>query len=172
MPNGQFPLLQQCPLFSNFELQFMPQDFPQMCLARHLFSLCSIDDLPEGATVGTSSLRRQSQLLLKRPDLKFVELRGNVNTRLAKLVWVYLNAVLPWDAMAWQRRFPKISGLGVAAFRCTAKAAYFPKKIPKSRSACAGGDYVIRIFSHFFCIFLKGGLLCSVQRDGQWCRSS
>ena len=45
----------------------------------------TIDDLPEGATVGTSSLRRQSQLLLKRPDLKFVELRGNVNTRLAKL---------------------------------------------------------------------------------------
>ena len=44
-----------------------------------------IDDLPQGARVGTSSLRRQCQLLLKRPDLQFVELRGNVNTRLAKL---------------------------------------------------------------------------------------
>jgi len=44
-----------------------------------------IADLPQGAKVGTSSLRRQCQLLLTRPDLKFVELRGNVNTRLAKL---------------------------------------------------------------------------------------
>lgn len=48
-------------------------------------TLTSIDDLPHGARVGTSSLRRQCQLLLKRPDLKFLELRGNVNTRLAKL---------------------------------------------------------------------------------------
>lgn len=43
------------------------------------------DDLPLGATVGTSSLRRQAQLLHCRPDLKIVSLRGNVNTRLAKL---------------------------------------------------------------------------------------
>lgn len=48
-------------------------------------TLKSLDDLPQGARVGTSSLRRQCQLLLKRPDLKFLELRGNVNTRLAKL---------------------------------------------------------------------------------------
>ena len=43
------------------------------------------DDLPQGATVGTSSLRRRSQLLAKRPDLKIVEFRGNVQTRLMKL---------------------------------------------------------------------------------------
>nr|P13446.1 RecName: Full=Porphobilinogen deaminase, chloroplastic; Short=PBG; AltName: Full=Hydroxymethylbilane synthase; Short=HMBS; AltName: Full=Pre-uroporphyrinogen synthase; Flags: Precursor [Euglena gracilis]CAA33759.1 unnamed protein product [Euglena gracilis] len=48
-------------------------------------NLKSLEDLPHGARVGTSSLRRQCQLLLKRPDLKFLELRGNVNTRLAKL---------------------------------------------------------------------------------------
>jgi len=45
----------------------------------------SVDDLPEGAIVGTSSLRRQCQLMARRPDLKIVSLRGNVNTRLAKL---------------------------------------------------------------------------------------
>ncbi|WP_444943341.1 hydroxymethylbilane synthase [Microbulbifer sp. ZKSA006] len=45
----------------------------------------SLDDLPQGAVVGTSSLRRQCQLLARRPDLKITFLRGNVNTRLAKL---------------------------------------------------------------------------------------
>lgn len=44
-----------------------------------------IADLPEGAVVGTSSLRRKAQLLNKRPDLKVVEFRGNVQTRLKKL---------------------------------------------------------------------------------------
>jgi hydroxymethylbilane synthase len=43
------------------------------------------DELPPGARVGTSSLRRQAQLRALRPDLQLVDLRGNVNTRLAKL---------------------------------------------------------------------------------------
>ena len=41
--------------------------------------------LPQGARVGTSSLRRQAQLRALRPDLQLLDLRGNVNTRLAKL---------------------------------------------------------------------------------------
>ncbi len=45
----------------------------------------TIDDLPEGAVVGTSSLRRQCQLTYYRPDLQIRNLRGNVNTRLQKL---------------------------------------------------------------------------------------
>lgn len=45
----------------------------------------SIDELPAGAVVGTSSLRRQSQILAQRPDLEVKFLRGNVQTRLAKL---------------------------------------------------------------------------------------
>lgn len=45
----------------------------------------SIDDLPQGAIVGTSSLRRQCQLLNLRPDLQIVPARGNVHTRLRKL---------------------------------------------------------------------------------------
>lgn len=44
-----------------------------------------LDDLPKGAVVGTSSLRRQMQLLRLRPDLKIKWLRGNVNTRIRKL---------------------------------------------------------------------------------------
>ena len=44
-----------------------------------------LDDLPQGACVGTSSLRRQAQLRALRPDLQLRDLRGNVNTRLAKL---------------------------------------------------------------------------------------
>ena len=45
----------------------------------------SLDALPEGARVGTSSLRRQAQLRARRADLQLADLRGNVNTRLAKL---------------------------------------------------------------------------------------
>lgn len=45
----------------------------------------ALDDLPHGARVGTSSLRRQCQIMTRRPDLQIVSLRGNVNTRLAKL---------------------------------------------------------------------------------------
>ncbi|HEX9910860.1 MAG TPA: hydroxymethylbilane synthase [Desulfatiglandales bacterium] len=45
----------------------------------------TVKDLPQGASVGTSSLRRSAQLLHMRPDLHFVPLRGNVDTRLRKL---------------------------------------------------------------------------------------
>jgi hydroxymethylbilane synthase len=45
----------------------------------------SITEIPEGARVGTASVRRRSQLLALRPDLRVVELRGNVDTRLGKL---------------------------------------------------------------------------------------
>ncbi len=45
----------------------------------------SLEDLPQGAKVGTSSLRRQCQLSDRRPDLEILPLRGNVNTRLRKL---------------------------------------------------------------------------------------
>lgn len=44
-----------------------------------------IDQLPQGAVVGSSSLRRRAQLLHRRPDLRIVEFRGNVQTRLKKL---------------------------------------------------------------------------------------
>lgn len=46
---------------------------------------CTLKSLPEGAVVGTSSLRRQAQLLRARPDLKCVPIRGNVGRRLEKM---------------------------------------------------------------------------------------
>ncbi len=53
-----------------------------------------LDDLPQGAVVGTSSLRRQSQLRALRPDLKVIDLRGNVGTRLRKLDEGQYDAIL------------------------------------------------------------------------------
>ncbi len=47
--------------------------------------ISNFKSLPHGATIGTSSLRRSSQLLNIRPDLKIIQLRGNLNTRLKKL---------------------------------------------------------------------------------------
>jgi hydroxymethylbilane synthase len=62
---------------------FLPREDPRDALiAREGASLMS---LPRGAVVGTSSLRRQAQVLALRPDLKVVPLRGNVETRLRKL---------------------------------------------------------------------------------------
>ncbi|MGE0140821.1 MAG: hydroxymethylbilane synthase [Ilumatobacteraceae bacterium] len=45
----------------------------------------SLDDLAEGATIATGSVRRRAQLAAVRPDLQFVELRGNIQTRLGKV---------------------------------------------------------------------------------------
>ncbi|MFQ5847165.1 MAG: hydroxymethylbilane synthase [Candidatus Methylomirabilales bacterium] len=53
-----------------------------------------LDALPAGARIGTSSLRRQAQLLHYRPDLTVVPLRGNLDTRLRKLATEELDAVL------------------------------------------------------------------------------
>ena len=56
---------------------------PGDALVSNRFS--SFSELPQGARVGTSSLRRRAQLLCVRPDLTMIDLRGNVNTRLRKL---------------------------------------------------------------------------------------
>ena len=54
----------------------------------------SLESLPHGAVVGTTSLRRRMQLLQKRPDLKVKDLRGNVNTRLRKLKEAQYDAII------------------------------------------------------------------------------
>ena len=56
---------------------------PADALVSNLYA--TLQALPLGARVGTSSLRRQAQLRAARPDLELIDLRGNVNTRLAKL---------------------------------------------------------------------------------------
>jgi hydroxymethylbilane synthase len=54
----------------------------------------SLDDVPEGSRVGTASLRRRSQLLAARPDLRVEELHGNVDTRLRRLEEGELDAIV------------------------------------------------------------------------------
>lgn len=72
----------------------------------------SIADLPEGAVVATGSLRRTAQLLHLRPDLKIIDIRGNLNTRMQKF------DTSEWDAMllayagvkrlGWEHRIAQI----------------------------------------------------------------
>ncbi|MBK2092821.1 hydroxymethylbilane synthase [Francisella philomiragia] len=62
---------------------FMPREDPRDAFVSNKYS--SIDDLPRGAIVGTSSLRRKAQLLHYRDDVEIRDLRGNVQTRLSKL---------------------------------------------------------------------------------------
>lgn len=59
-----------------------------------LISDVPLDELPQSATVGTSSVRRKALLLNARPDLNVVDLRGNVNTRLNKLRRGQYDAIL------------------------------------------------------------------------------
>ena len=54
----------------------------------------SIEEMPESSVLGTSSLRRRAQFLAKRPDLKIVDLRGNVDTRLKKLDEGQMDAII------------------------------------------------------------------------------
>ena len=61
----------------------LPRHDPADGFVSNLYA--SLDVLPPGARVGTSSLRRQAQLRALRPDLQLLDLRGNINTRLAKL---------------------------------------------------------------------------------------
>ena len=93
----------------------------------------AVEDLPAGARVGTSSLRRRAQLLAVRPDLTICDLRGNVNTRLAKLDAGEFDAIAPAAAglkrLGFERRIRSILprsvmlpavGQGALAIECRA----------------------------------------------------
>jgi hydroxymethylbilane synthase len=72
----------------------------------------SLDDVPEGARVGTASLRRRAQLLAMRPDLRVEDLHGNVDTRLRKLEEGELDAIVL--AAAGLRRLNREGEIGFA----------------------------------------------------------
>lgn len=88
----------------------LPREDPRDALISNEYS--SIEKLPEGACVGTSSLRRQCQLRRLRPDLEILDLRGNVNTRLAKLDKGDYDAILLAAAgvrrMGWEQRITEL----------------------------------------------------------------
>lgn len=99
-------------------------------------------DLPHGATVGTSSLRRSCQLLSIRPDLKIEQLRGNLDTRLRKLDEGQFNAIILAAAgvkrLGWANRIteilaPDISlpaiGQGAVGIECRIKDEFINKLI-------------------------------------------
>jgi len=72
----------------------------------------ALSDVPEGARVGTASLRRRAQLLAARPDLRVEELHGNVDTRLRKLAEGELDAIVL--AAAGLRRLGREEEIGFA----------------------------------------------------------
>jgi len=72
----------------------------------------SLEEVPEGARVGTASLRRRAQLLAARPDLRVQELHGNVDTRLRKLEEGELDAIVL--AAAGLRRLGREDEIGFA----------------------------------------------------------
>jgi len=88
----------------------LPREDPRDALISNEYS--SIDALPQGARVGTSSLRRQCQLRARRPDLQVLDLRGNVNTRLKKLDGGDYDAILLAAAgvkrMGWEERITEL----------------------------------------------------------------
>lgn len=78
----------------------------------------SFKELPHGATVGTSSLRRSSQLLSLRPDLKIEQLRGNLDTRLRKLDEGRFDAIILAAAgvkrLGWVDRITEIISMEIS----------------------------------------------------------
>src|SRR5690606_30276914 len=96
----------------------------------------SLADLPADARVGTSSLRRRAQLRALRPDLQVVDLRGNLNTRLAKLDAGEYDAIVLAAAgvrrLGWEERITQVLsvedwlpavGQGALAMVCRAEDA-------------------------------------------------
>ena len=127
-----------------------------------------IDALPPGACVGTSSLRRQAQLRALRPDLEVRDLRGNVNTRLARLDAGEYHAIIlacaglerlglgdriraRLDAPAWL----PAPAQGVIAIECRADdagvAALCGALDDGHSRACAGAERALNLALHGSC---------------------
>jgi hydroxymethylbilane synthase len=92
---------------------------------------CTLDALPDGARVGTGSLRRQVQLAHRRPDLVFEGLRGNMGTRLAKAADfdAIVVAAVAFERLGWADRLTEVLdaavmvpqvGQGALAVECRA----------------------------------------------------
>ncbi len=83
-----------------------------------IFKYKNLQDLPEGARLGTSSLRRACQLLSIRPDLQIIQLRGNLDTRFRKLDEGQFDAMILAAAgikrLGWQHRITEILPLEIS----------------------------------------------------------
>jgi hydroxymethylbilane synthase len=123
---------------------------------------CTLVDLPSGAIVGTASLRRKAQLLIQRPDLRVVPLRGNVETRLQKLAGGEAEATLL--AVAGLKRLGLLDrataildpaamlpapaqgvlGIEIRAEDATTRALIAPLHDPVSAAACEAERALLR----------------------------
>ncbi len=96
--------------------------------------------LPQGATVATGSVRRRHQLLWKRPDLKLIDLRGNVPTRLRKL------AENKWDAIVLAHAGLERLGLPASHTEiCFEGGQFFLEVLPREIFLPAGGQGIVAI---------------------------
>ena len=90
------------------------EDPRDVLIARDVPGVAGLADLPQGARVGTGSLRRQAQLLVRRPDIAVVPMRGNVGTRLRKVQDGIADATLL--ALAGLKRLGEdVAGMAVLA---------------------------------------------------------
>jgi hydroxymethylbilane synthase len=120
----------------------------------------ALDDLPEGARVGTSSLRRAAQLRALRDDLEVLELRGNVDTRLGRLAAGDYDAIvlaraglerLGRGAEATGTLDEMVPAAGQGALAITVRADDGPAReadchTPVGAHAAVDGDVVLRAF--------------------------
>lgn len=106
---------------------FLKREDPRDAFVSRRFR--KLRDLPSGARVGTSSLRRQAQILAKRPDLRIVLLRGNVDTRLEKIARGAADATL----------------LACAGLKRLKKARAIAERLPVSAMLPAPGQGAIAI---------------------------
>ncbi len=130
-----------------------------------LIGATSIEALPESATVGTSSPRRRAQLLSIRPDLRIVMLRGNVDTRLAKLAAGEVDATLL--AAAGLDRLGRDVGTPVptdAMLPAPAQGAVGIEVRADDAQAIAGVA-AIGDGATFACVVAERGLLAALQAD-------
>jgi hydroxymethylbilane synthase len=96
--------------------------------------------LPQGATVATGSVRRRHQLLWKRADLKLINLRGNVPTRLRKL------AENEWDAIVLARAGLERLGLSPSRTEISLEGRqFFPEILPRETFLPAGGQGIVAL---------------------------
>ncbi|MGH7030281.1 MAG: hydroxymethylbilane synthase [Stellaceae bacterium] len=142
----------------------------------------SLAALPNGAVVGTASLRRQAQLLRRRPDLRVASLRGNANTRIAKLEAGEVDATLlalcgleriglahlATEILSPEIMLPAV-GQGALAVECRAKDEAMrqllaPLHDPRT-AACAAAERAMLAVLDGSCRTPIAGF---AQLDGEW----
>jgi len=135
-------LLQKTADLAVHSMKDVPADLPE---GLHIAAICerenprdallagakikNFEDLPQGARIGTSSLRRICQILSKRPDLKIIQLRGNVDTRIRKLDEGEFDAII----------------LAAAGVKRLGKAERITQIIPQDLSLSAVGQGAVGI---------------------------